>query len=173
MIFFNAEFIFFFDETFILTMNVNSQNNWYWCSKNHGAWPWNWSLLWCYSCQTHVTCIFQRNSKFVPWYLVNSGTTLDEFKRRKKKNIWSLQAWQFCGSHNKPVSGCLKRVICRWMALHGLCHPGLPDRNLCDYFLWNTLKDKFYVNSPHSLNNRRMILKESLPIFEDKKSVMC
>jgi hypothetical protein len=40
-------------------------------------------------------------------------------------------------------------------------------------FLWSTLKDKIYVNSPHSLNNWRMILKERLPIFEDKNSVMC
>jgi len=29
--------MFFFNETFILNMNVKSQNNWNWCSKNHRA----------------------------------------------------------------------------------------------------------------------------------------
>jgi hypothetical protein len=34
---------------------------------------------------------------------------------------------------------------------HSLWAPGSPDWNLCDYYLWETLKDDFSVNIPQSL----------------------
>jgi hypothetical protein len=39
-----------------------------------------------------------------------------------------------------------ERVISR-----GLWPPRSPDLNPCDFYLWGTLKEKVYVNNPHSL----------------------
>jgi hypothetical protein len=39
------------------------------------------------------------------------------------------------------------RVVSR-----GLWPPQSPDLNPCDFYLWGKLKDKVYVNNPHTLD---------------------
>ena len=40
----------------------------------------------------------------------------------------------------------------------GLWPPRSPDLSLCDFYLWETLKQKVYANNPHNLDQ----LKENI-----------
>jgi hypothetical protein len=161
-----------FDKKFILNMNVNSQNNWYWCSKNHWASLdvplYGHAIGVCCAVTPHnlMRTVFFRvtiNLYLDVWLIL--ALLLNELTEEKNMVISCLMAtWP----HSKSPIGCLKRVNGKLMEIHGLWHPGLPDLNLC-----GILKDKIDMNSSHSANNRRMIFTDRLPIIEHKNSFMC
>jgi hypothetical protein len=45
----------------------------------------------------------------------------------------------------------LEEVFGKHLITCGLWRHKSPDLNLCDFYMWATLKDRIYVKNPHSL----------------------
>ena len=50
---------------------------------------------------------------------------------------------------------------------HSLWAPRSPHWDLCDCYLWGTLKDDCSLSSPQSLQDLNKIFEENFPVFQD------
>jgi hypothetical protein len=70
-----------------------------------------------------------------------------------KRNCTGIYAKQ-C-THNTHIANnsvvALDEIFGERIISWGMWPPRSPDLNPCDFYLWGTLKEKVYINNPHSL----------------------
>jgi hypothetical protein len=45
----------------------------------------------------------------------------------------------------------LEEIVGKWLISHALWPSRSPNLNMCNYYLWGTLKDRVYMNNPQQL----------------------
>jgi hypothetical protein len=161
----DPELLFFSDEAwFTLKGNVNSLNNIYWCSKNSPVVPEVHSHdpkvgVWCaVSARKVIGPVFFEETinsyRYVELILLPFFQGLTE-----EEKLYGYFMQDGTMAHTADFSvAVLEEVFGERLITCGLWPPRSPDLNPCDYYLWGTLKDRVYVNNPHSLQE----LKENI-----------
>lgn len=161
----DPELLFFSDEAwFTLKGNVNSLNNIYWCSENPSVVP----EVSSHDPKVGVWCAVSARKVIGPVFFeetINSYRYVELIllpffqELTKEEKLYGFFMQDSTMAHTADFSmAVLEEVFGERLITCGLWPPRSPDLNPCDYYLWGTLKDRVYVNSPHSLQE----LKENI-----------
>jgi hypothetical protein len=153
----DPDLVFYTNEAwFYLGGYVNSQNNYYWSAEKplsihevplHDVKIRVWCAISAYRIIGPV--FFQEtinSERYVRLILTPLFRKLTEDKKTygyfMQDNTTAHTANHSMNEINQVFGDC---VVSR-----GLWPPRSPDLNLCDFYLWGKLKDKVYVNNPHT-----------------------